>query len=240
MERKALIVEDDISTRKLIKHILEGFDLQCMTADTGVKAIKSVVSSIPDIIILDISMPEMSGEDFFLWLKSDLNYTYIPVIFLTAISSPERITRLLDLGAEDYMIKPFDSNVLLARIRKAFRNKDILNHNLSKEKQCSCQPNQITALCNCNRAANTEIKKIEYMGLIWQARLAGDKIFVSSVPFCPVCNSEFSVSKEWAGFLKRKYWYCKKCKQKHSFNSKRLSKIYSIVRHKFEDSFLKK
>jgi tRNA(Ile2) C34 agmatinyltransferase TiaS len=64
--------------------------------------------------------------------------------------------------------------------------------------------------------------------------VCNEKIFVSSVPICPECRIEFSVSQEWAGFLKKKYWICKKCKKKSSFSTRRLSDIYTTVRREFE------
>lgn len=122
MARKILIVDDDESLRTLLKARVETGGYEVRTAASGGEALKEASARLPDLILLDMTMPAMSGEEVLKRLKGDGETKHIPVIFLTA---RDTMVKGLELGAVDYIQKPFDSAELLARIRAQLRVKDL-------------------------------------------------------------------------------------------------------------------
>ena len=117
--RKILIVDDEERIRELIRMNLELAGYECDEAEDGEMAVSKIKEFRPDLALLDIMLPKKNGyeiaEDF---LKAD-----IPVIFLTAKDSVADKVKGLKLGAEDYIVKPFESMELLARIEVALRRR---------------------------------------------------------------------------------------------------------------------
>lgn len=117
--RKILIVDDEERIRELIRMNLELAGYECDEAEDGELAVSKIKEFRPDLALLDIMLPKKNGyeiaEDF---LKAD-----IPVIFLTAKDSVADKVKGLKLGAEDYIVKPFESMELLARIEVALRRR---------------------------------------------------------------------------------------------------------------------
>ncbi len=116
--RKILIVDDDPTTVKILAHFLEREDFEVCTADSGRKGIGIALSERPDLILLDIMMPELNGFQFLALLKKDKNITPPPVILLSMLAEESHILQGLEKGAADYLTKPFSPHILLAKIRK--------------------------------------------------------------------------------------------------------------------------
>jgi two-component system OmpR family response regulator len=116
---RILVVDDDVYITDLLAVGLRfvGFDVD--TAGDGREAIEKVVSTSPDLMVLDISMPELDGLDVVQRLRRDGVNT--PVVFLTARDAPADRVRGLHLGADDYITKPFSLDELLARIEAILR-----------------------------------------------------------------------------------------------------------------------
>jgi len=113
---KILIIEDEESINTLIKMNLELVGHSCTAVFDGVAALKEIERDIFDLVILDVMLPKMDGFDVMKSIK-----TNIPVIFLTAKSSlPDRI-KGLNLGADDYIVKPFEMLELIARVESVLR-----------------------------------------------------------------------------------------------------------------------
>lgn len=104
-KRKILIVEDDsfIVDIYQTKFLQEGFDV--LTAENGVKALEILDKEIPDIILLDMMMPQMGGMDVLEKIKENENTKRIPIIMLTNIAESEDIAESQELGVDDYLIK---------------------------------------------------------------------------------------------------------------------------------------
>jgi diguanylate cyclase (GGDEF)-like protein len=122
---KLLIVDDspdalDVARVRLAK---EGLEILC--ADGGVSGLELAHREKPDLILLDLEMPDMSGFDVCRALKADVDLCMIPVLFVSASSTAEDKVRGLDLGAVDYVTKPFDAFELRARVRAALRTKHL-------------------------------------------------------------------------------------------------------------------
>ncbi|MDR1657246.1 MAG: response regulator [Deltaproteobacteria bacterium] len=114
---RILIVDDDQMIHKLLGAILQKAGFECLDALTGADGLKIAREHIPELIILDIMMPEMNGFDVMRALKSNPATANIPVIFLSGKFHNREKTQARELGAADFMEKPFERNELLARIR---------------------------------------------------------------------------------------------------------------------------
>lgn len=122
---RILVVDDSPEALALVKHHLasEGHEVLC--AESGQAGLEAASREPPDLILLDVDMPDLSGFEVCRKLKNDVNLSLIPVIFLSGSGGHEDKIRGLDLGAVDYVIKPFDAFELRARIRAALRTKHL-------------------------------------------------------------------------------------------------------------------
>ncbi|MCK5153439.1 MAG: response regulator transcription factor [Spirochaetales bacterium] len=129
---KVLIAEDDLYTREGLIDILENEGFEVIAAENGIRAIELFRSEQPDCICLDIMMPEMNGYDVCKAIRKEDQQ--VPVIFLSAKS--EEIDKVLglELGADDYISKPFGVREVIARIRAVTRRSITLNSEFSEEK----------------------------------------------------------------------------------------------------------
>ena len=118
MEAKILLVEDDTSILMGLKFCLEQENFLVSTAITGKEALEKIQESF-DLILLDLNLPDMNGFDI---LKQIEN---IPVIFLTANDEEVSIVQGLDMGAEDYITKPFRTRELISRMRAVLRRRNL-------------------------------------------------------------------------------------------------------------------
>lgn len=114
-----LIVEDDRSIVHLLTTILSANDYRTMQVSTGREAVASISSHCPDVVLLDLGLPDMDGVDI---IRSVRQWSQIPIIVLSARSREKEKVDALDAGADDYVTKPFGTAELLARIRIAMRH----------------------------------------------------------------------------------------------------------------------
>ena len=118
-----LVVDDTTENLTILSGILSN-EYRVLVAKTGRRAIELATHDpIPDIILLDVMMPEMDGYDVIRELKSDSSTSRIPVVFVTARGETEDETKGLELGAVDYLIKPVNPGITLARVRTHLENK---------------------------------------------------------------------------------------------------------------------
>ena len=125
MPNKILIVDDEPFNLDLLEQELEDQNYTIERANDGAEALDKVPVFQPDLILLDYMMPKMNGLEVLRRLREDALYKSIPVILLTAKATQEDKVRGLDAGADDYVIKPFDSFQLLARVRAMIRIKQM-------------------------------------------------------------------------------------------------------------------
>jgi adenylate cyclase len=125
MPNKVLIVDDEPFNLDLLEQELGDQNYVVDRANDGVEALEKVESFKPDVILLDYMMPKMNGIEVVERLRQDERYKSLPVILLTAKGSQEDKVRGLDAGADDYVVKPFDSFELLARVRSMMRIKEL-------------------------------------------------------------------------------------------------------------------
>jgi len=121
--KKILIVEDEEDVMELIRYNLakEGYD--CDAAYNGQEALETAKSMLPDLVLLDLMLPEIDGLEVCRQLKSSPQTEDIPIVMVTAKSDETDIVTGLELGADDYITKPFSPKVLVARVRAVLRRK---------------------------------------------------------------------------------------------------------------------
>jgi class 3 adenylate cyclase len=120
---KVLVADDNLQNRRLIADTLSVIDCEVVMATNGEEALALVAVTHPDLVILDVNMPLMSGFDVCERLKGDPETVHIPVIMLTALKDVENRVRGLVLGADDYLTKPFNPRELMERVQKLIRSK---------------------------------------------------------------------------------------------------------------------
>ena len=118
MKKLIQIVEDDISVKKLLEITFKEYDFNSITSENKKNAMIMFLSHNPDLIILDLGLPDGDGKDF---IKNIREISKIPIIVLTARHDEKEIIKALDYGADDYMTKPFSVNELIARIKVNLR-----------------------------------------------------------------------------------------------------------------------
>ncbi|MBL7139095.1 MAG: hybrid sensor histidine kinase/response regulator [Bacteroidales bacterium] len=116
-ELKVLVVDDNEANLATLKGLLKSEGYTILTATSGFLGLELAESALPDLILLDIKMPVMDGFEVCRRLKSSKETSQIPVIFLTVLSQTSDIVKGLEMGAEDYVSKPFKPAELLARVR---------------------------------------------------------------------------------------------------------------------------
>ncbi|HAT50619.1 MAG: response regulator [Nitrospirae bacterium] len=114
---KILIVDDVQDFRDLVSDVLSRTGFQCVMADNAEQARLMIEEERPDIILLDWVMPGVSGVELLRYLKAKVTYAQIPIIMVTSRDSEEDRLRVLEFGADDYIVKPFKPSVLVARVR---------------------------------------------------------------------------------------------------------------------------
>ena len=122
---KVLIVDDNAEMRGYINQLLKT-SYTIFEAENAESALGILKKTEPDIIISDIVMPGMSGVEFCSKVKEDTEYSHIPVILLTGTSSPEVKLKGIECGADDYITKPFEKDLLIARIKSILKSRDTL------------------------------------------------------------------------------------------------------------------
>ncbi|MEB3339816.1 diguanylate cyclase [Okeania sp.] len=146
-----ILIVDDISTNlKLLRLILEPVGYNLTFAQGGHQAIEIIKGTKPDLILLDLMMPDIDGLEVCKLLKSKPKYADIPIIFLTASNEQEHIVNAFELGAVDYIDKPFKTAELFARIRHHL----LLKHTIDELK--STQIELEDALAEVQKLANTD------------------------------------------------------------------------------------
>lgn len=114
---KILIVDDVAANRFVLRDIIQEIGYQPVLAENGMQALKIVNRIGPQLIILDIAMPEMDGYEFCKIVKENPKTREIPIIFISAFDDPSDVVKGFDLGGEDYITKPFIPKVVKARLR---------------------------------------------------------------------------------------------------------------------------
>jgi phosphoserine phosphatase RsbU/P len=171
MTTKILVVDDGLE-RKLISHILKKYGYEVVEAGNGAEGLELASSLMPDLILLDILMPKLDGYEVYRLLQNDPQTAAIPVIFLTGMTDAEDKVKGLEMGAVDYITKPFDPGEVLARVRTHIKihtlTKELLNINKELvEKQNQLDEDLKAAALIQHSLLPRSIMKIRNLDLAW-------------------------------------------------------------------------
>ena len=136
--RTILLVEDNEELLQILGSLFSPI-YRVLLARNGKEGLEKAREERPDIIVSDVMMPEMSGTEMCLKIKNDFDVCHIPVVLLTALTSAEQNIEGLQRGADDYINKPFNAKVLLARCNNLVRNRIILQKKFSQQKDFDAQ-----------------------------------------------------------------------------------------------------
>jgi DNA-binding response OmpR family regulator len=115
---RILIVDDDAMAREILKRILEHAGYEVMSAGSGPEALRKLHEGIPHLVVVDLMMPEMDGFELCRRIKSHLD---VPIVILSAVAAVESKVEGLQMYAEDYIVKPFEKEELVARVQRVLR-----------------------------------------------------------------------------------------------------------------------
>ncbi len=121
MAATVLVVEDERKLRDLVRSYLERAGFTVLSTGSGAEAITMAVTAAPDLVVLDLGLPDVSGETVARELRADSVTATTPILMLTAKSAEEDRVRGLELGADDYVTKPFSPRELVLRVRAILR-----------------------------------------------------------------------------------------------------------------------
>jgi two-component system, sensor histidine kinase and response regulator len=130
---KILIIEDEPQLRCNIKDVLELADFEVVIAENGKQGLQLLKEQVFDLVVCDVMMPELDGYHVLDHLRQDINNATIPLIFLTAKSEWSDVRRGMELGADDYLTKPFQPDELLLAINTRLEKKALVNQDTQKK-----------------------------------------------------------------------------------------------------------
>ncbi len=131
MNTKILIIDDDTAITELMSMLLSAHGFDAMTTNSGAEGIRLVREKNPNIVILDLMMPEVDGWQV---CRAVRQFSNVPILILSAINDPRMVASVLDAGADDFLVKPVPSSVLIAHIRKMVRRTGALEQSRLENK----------------------------------------------------------------------------------------------------------
>jgi len=125
LAQKILIVEDSPTQAQQLQYMLEQHDYDVSVASNGRIALEVMLTFKPDLVISDVNMPEMDGYELAQSIKADEDLTHIPIILVTTMSDPNDVISGLECGADNFVLKPYDDDYLISRVRYALVNREL-------------------------------------------------------------------------------------------------------------------
>ncbi|MBA2749590.1 MAG: response regulator transcription factor [Tatlockia sp.] len=119
--KRLLLIDDDPNLILLVKDYLEFRGYEVITAENGREALDVLETDVPDMIVCDVMMPEMDGYDFVSNVRENERTSWIPVLFLSAKGQPQDRVKGLNVGADVYMVKPFEPEELVAQVEASLK-----------------------------------------------------------------------------------------------------------------------
>ena len=160
--KKILLIEDDKVVRENTAELLELANYKVVTANNGKSGLVEAKKHVPDIIICDIMMPELNGYGVLQILSKDIITKHIPFIFLSAKSEHKDIRKGMNLGADDYITKPFDESELFSAIESRLAKVAILKENL-----------EIKSIADTNKPFDEPIKNLGHLKKYFNENMEG-------------------------------------------------------------------
>jgi two-component system response regulator MprA len=202
MVQTILVVEDDKGLQKYLKELLLDNGYSVKIAGDGIEALDALTRTQPDLLVLDLGLPNMSGEAVCGEVRK--KYPELPVIILTAKDSINDIVQGLNLGADDYMTKPFVADEFLARIKARLRRKDGSNEALLEvsDLKLNSKTLEVTRADKLIQLTPQEFKLLQYLmnnkGRILTREMILNRIWLYS------SDIETRVVDVYMGYLRKK------------------------------------
>jgi DNA-binding response OmpR family regulator len=130
---KILVIEDELSVRENLIDLLEANMYEVLSAENGIVGINIAFEQTPDLIICDVMMPEINGHEVLDVLRATKTTQMIPFIFLTALGDIQSIRKGFEFGADDYLTKPYENDILLEVIQTRLERKSIIETFFEKD-----------------------------------------------------------------------------------------------------------
>ena len=138
---KILVIDDDIAITELMNMLLKTFGFEVLSANSGADGVRLARETNPNVILLDLMMPDLDGWQVCKAIRQTSN---VPILVLSAINDPRMVASVLDVGADEFLVKPVPSGVLVANIKKLLRrNTGTLDQQIAQKKiESLAQANQ--------------------------------------------------------------------------------------------------
>ena len=204
---RILVVDDEEKNVKLIKGMLMQEDYNIYGCLSGVEALKSLQNFKPDLILLDILMPEMDGFELCKMLKENVTTRIIPIVMITALKEQEDRKKALDTGAEDFLTKPLDRFELLARVKSLLRLKSYHDELINSYAEITKKNDELVREITERKRTEDSLRKseVKYRELVNQAPTGIYEVDIQKARFISandvMCNYTGYTRKE---FLKLK------------------------------------
>lgn len=165
---RVMIVDDDVEVLGTLERLLGRDGFEVIGVDRGLKAIEYLdKNTLPDLVILDVDMPGMTGIEVCRQLREDSRFITLPILFLTAMGAVDHVVEGLDAGADDYVIKPFELPELRARVhallRRSTRVKDTGNVLVIGNMRLDSDTYQVTVADEVVQLTSTEHRLLRYL-----------------------------------------------------------------------------
>jgi len=202
MIQTILIIEDDQDLREFLVDLLLDNGYSVKTAEDGVEGLRSLKKSQPDLILLDLNLPNVKGETVAVEVKRD--YPDIPIIILTAKATTPEVVAGLNLGADDYVTKPFETDELLARIKARLRSSNHAGQDVLQvaDLKLNTQTIELTRGGKVIKLTPQEYKLLEYLMRNPGRVLTREAILNRIWPYSP--DVETRVVDVYIGYLRKK------------------------------------
>ena len=151
-----LIADDSVTNRKFLARQVEAQNYQVSTAANGKQAIQMIQTGSYDLILLDIVMPEVDGYEVLKWIR-DSPWQHIPTIMISAVDQIDSLVKCIEMGATDYLAKPFNSTLLKAKLGACLEQKRLRDQESLYIRQLAKANQKISKLNNCLQAENTRL-----------------------------------------------------------------------------------
>jgi len=131
MSTKILIIDDDAAITELLSMLLKTHGFDVIPSNSGVEGVQLAREKLPQVVLLDLMMPDLDG-----WAvcRKIRTFSSVPILILSALNDPRMIASVLDSGADDFLVKPVSSSILIAHLRKMVRRSGAL-HPLTNDKR---------------------------------------------------------------------------------------------------------
>ena len=179
---KILIVDDVVSNVLLLKILLTNEKFQVCTASNGNQCIEQAKKEKPDLILLDVMMPDISGFDTAVILKKDPETMEIPIIFLTALNSPADLVKGFQVGANDFLTKPFNKEELVMRVMHQIQlvaaKRIIVQQNIELKRTISNRDKMYSVIAHDLRSPMASIRMVLNLAVnVVSPESVGEEIF---------------------------------------------------------------